>query len=56
MELTRISGMKVDESKQFLRLRGLKISGRKEELVARVFVALENDIPVVRLPKKWKQK
>lgn len=40
--------MKVDELKQFLRLRGLKISGRKEELVARVFVALENNVPVVK--------
>ena len=32
--------------KSFLRLRGLKTTGEKEELVARVFVAIENDVPL----------
>ena len=32
--------------KSFLRLRGLQTTGEKEELVARVFVAVENDGPL----------
>ena len=40
--------MKVDELTNFLRLRGLKVSGRKDNLVARVFVAAENDVKVVK--------
>ncbi len=43
-----IAKIKVDELKNFLHLRGLKVSGRKDELVARVFVAAENDVPVVK--------
>ena len=41
MDLERVSTMKVEELKNCLRLCGLKVSGKKEELVARVFVALE---------------
>ncbi len=48
MDLDIISKMKNDELKDFLRLRGLKVSGRKEELVARVFVAIENDVQIVK--------
>ena len=40
--------MKVEELKNFLRLHGLKVSGRKEELVARVFVAIENNVQIVQ--------
>ena len=49
MDLTRISGINVDELKKFLHLRGLKIRVKKE-LVLRVFqfVALESDAPVVK--------
>ena len=43
-----ISEMKVEELKEFLRLQGLKVHGRKEELVTRVFVAHENDVPLVK--------
>ena len=43
-----VSNMKVDVLKAFLRLRGLKTSGKKQELVARVFVAIENNVEVVR--------
>ena len=40
--------MKVEELKNFLRLRGLRVTGKKEELVARVFIAMENDVPVLK--------
>ena len=43
-----ISRMNVDELKQYLRLRALKVSGRKEELVARVFAAVENNVQPVK--------
>eukprot|EP00112_Aurelia_sp_Birch-Aquarium-sp1_P004894 Seg1553.4 transcript_id=Seg1553.4/GoldUCD/mRNA.D3Y31 product="hypothetical protein" protein_id=Seg1553.4/GoldUCD/D3Y31 len=43
-----ISTMKVEELKNFLRLRGLKVGGRKQELVSRVFVAIENEVPIVQ--------
>ena len=39
--------MKVDELKTYLRQRGLKVTGRKEELVACVFCAHENKVSVV---------
>ena len=52
MDLDRISGLKVEELKNFLRLRGLKVSGRKDELVARVFVAIDNDKLCKRHPNK----
>ena len=48
MELDVISKMRVEELKYFVCLRGLKVSGKKEELVARVFVAAENDVPIVK--------
>ena len=48
MDLEYISGLKVDELKEFLRARGLKVSGKKDELVARVFCASENDTPVLK--------
>ncbi|XP_065069462.1 uncharacterized protein LOC135694584 [Rhopilema esculentum] len=46
MDLARISGLKVEELKDFLRLCGLRVTVKKEELVARVFVAVENNVPV----------
>ncbi len=48
MDLELIWEMKVVELKDFLRLRGLKVSGQKEELVARAFVAMENNVAVVK--------
>ena len=48
MDLDRLRGMKVDELKSFLRLRGMKVTGIKDELVARVFVAIENNLPILR--------
>ena len=48
MDYDIISSMKVEELKNFLKLRGLKVSGRKVELVARVFAASENNVPIVK--------
>ena len=48
MDYDLISSMKVEELKDFLKLRGLKVSGRKIELVARVFAASENNVPLVK--------
>ena len=38
--------MKVDELKMFLRLGDLKVSGKKAELVATVFAASQNNVPL----------
>ena len=40
--------MKVEELKDYLKLRGLKVSGRKVELVAQVFSASENNVPLTK--------
>ena len=40
MDYDMISRMNVDELKKYLRLRALKVIGRKEELVSRVLSAL----------------
>ena len=50
-----ISKMKVEELKEFLRLRGLAVHGHKEELVARVFVAHENNVPLVKSAEEVEQ-
>ena len=44
-----ISGMNVEELKRCLRLRALRVTGKKQELVARVFSAVENEVqPVIK--------
>ena len=48
MDFDLLSKMKVEELKNFLRLHGLTVSGKKEELVARAFVAIENNVQVVQ--------
>lgn len=47
MDFDMISKSKVDELKSFLRLRNLKVSSSKNELISRVFVAVENNVHVV---------
>ena len=47
MDFRTISKGNVQELKSFLRLRGLNLSGRKEELIARVLVAFEN-VPFIK--------
>ena len=40
--------MKVPELKFFLRLRGLKVRGNKEDLVCRAVNAIENNLPILK--------
>ena len=47
--------MKVQELKDFLKLRGLKVSGKKAELVARAFVAVENKVETVKTAEEVQQ-
>ena len=47
MDYETISKMKV-ELKDFLRLRGLKVTGKKCELVSRVFIAVENNVAILK--------
>ena len=44
MEFELANKMKVEELKTYSGLRGLKVSGRKVELVATVFAASENNV------------
>ena len=46
MDYDMINKMKVAELKDFLRLRALKVTGKKCELVARAFAAVEFNIPI----------
>ncbi|XP_057290858.1 uncharacterized protein LOC130613546 [Hydractinia symbiolongicarpus] len=48
MDYDLISKMSVEELKNYLRVRNLRISGRKEELIARVFSAAENFVQPVK--------
>ena len=48
MDYETISKMKVVELKDFLRLRGLKVTGKKCELVSRVFIAVENNVAILK--------
>ena len=48
MNYDLISSLKVEELKSYLKEGGLKTSGRRVELVARVFAACENNVLVVK--------
>ena len=48
MDYESLSKMRVEELKGFLRLRGMKVTGKKCELVARAFSAVENNVPVLQ--------
>ena len=52
MDYNMISGMNVEELKRYLRLRALRVTGRKQELVARVFSAVENEVQPVKATVK----
>ena len=44
MDYDLISKMSLEKLKIYLRIRGLKVNGRKNELVARVFASSENGV------------
>ena len=44
MDYDLVAKMHVNELNNYLNVRGLKISGNKFELVARVFSAMENNV------------
>ena len=48
MNYDLISSLKVEELKSYLKERGLETPGRRVQLVARVFAACENNVPVVK--------
>lgn len=49
MDFETISKMKIDELKRFLKLQlNLRVSGRKFELIARVFCAIENNVKIAQ--------
>ena len=47
MDFDLFDGMKADELKSYLRIRGLKVGGKKAVLVARAYSAHENNVPIV---------
>ena len=51
-----VAKVKVDALKIFLVLRGLKTSGRRQELDARDFVAIENDVEVLSTAQQVEEK
>ena len=48
MNYDLISSLRVEELKTYLKERGLKTSVCRVELVARVFAASENNVPIVK--------
>ena len=54
MDIDQFKSMKVEELKSFLRRRGLRLTGKKDVLVARAFVAIENNIPIDQTAEKEK--
>ena len=44
MDYDMISRVNEEELKKYLKLRALRVSGRKQELVARVFAAAKNNV------------
>ena len=48
MDYEMLNKMKIEKLKNFLRLRGLKVTGKKEILIATAFCAIENSVTLVR--------
>ena len=48
MDYDLISKMSLEELKSYLRIRGLKVKGRKNELVARAFATSENGVKPIK--------
>ena len=52
MDYDLISKMSLEELKNYLKIRGLKSNGRKNQLVARVFEASENGVKLIKTAVK----
>ena len=48
MDCCLIPKMSLEELKNYLRIRGLKVNGTENELVARVFAASENGVKPIK--------
>ena len=48
MDYEIIEKLNMEEIKNYLKICGLKVTGRKKELVARVFNSQENDVKPVK--------
>ena len=48
MNYDLITKMSLEEPKSYLRIRSLKVNGRKNELVTRVFSASENEVKPIK--------
>ena len=48
MDFELLEKMKVEGLKNYMKMRGLKVTGTKQELVARVFAASENGVQPVK--------
>ena len=48
MDYEMIEKLNIEELKSYLKIRGLKVTWRKKELVNRVFNAQENDVKPVK--------
>ena len=52
MDYDLISKMSLEKLKIYLRIRGLKVNGRKNELVVRVFASSENGVKSIKTAVK----
>ena len=48
MDYEKIERLNIEELKNYVKCNGLKVSGRKKELVARAFAAFGNDVKPVK--------
>ena len=48
MDCEMLNSMKIEKMKNFLRFQVLKVTGKKEILVARAFCAVENNVTLVK--------
>ena len=48
MDFDMVFSMSVEELKNYLRLRALRVTGSKQELVAKVFATIENGVKPVK--------
>ena len=52
MDFDMFNKMKAEELKNYLRLRGLKVTGKKAVLVARAFSDFKNNVAVIKTARE----